>query len=291
MRFRVLLACTAIMLLCLFRGESADAAKHCYAEGDVSVLNGKGKVVGTIAQGTTFVYGKERSGYIRFKYYGKTRYASTVNLVTNKKLKDFIRHNPDLFSRRLSAVKGGKVFSTVSTRSKAIQKYSKGEKFNVFGETSDWYKVQVDGEFGYVQKAKMKKYCYVDVTAFYKPEGNSRRQRIVNFAKKFVGNPYVWGGTSLTSGCDCSGFTMSVMKNFGVTLPRCSYQQAEVGKLVTRSTIKPGDLIFYKHGSRVGHVVMYIGNGYSVEAKGKAYGIVISKTNFDSAYCMRNVLD
>lgn len=73
----------------------------------------------------------------------------------------------------------------------------------------------------------------------------SRRSQLVNYALQFVGNRYVWGGTSLTNGVDCSGFTMRVMEKFGVSLPHYSGSQAQMGKKVTSATMKPGDLIFY----------------------------------------------
>ncbi len=289
MRWRVLFF--LVILVVLVPSNRAGASKHCYAVEDVQVLDSSRRVVATISKGITFTYRKKRRGYVQFDYYGKKRYASVDGLVTDKRIEDFVQRNPGLFSRRLSAVKGGKVFSTVSTRGRVIQKFGRKEKFDVFGETSRWYKVQVDGRFGYVQKPLFRKYCFIDVTSFYKPSGKTKRQKVVDFAERFIGNPYVWGGTSLTSGCDCSGFVMKVMENFGVTLPRCSYQQAEVGRPVTRDTVRPGDLIFYLRGSRVGHVVMYAGNGRVVEAKGAAYGIVVSEADLDSAYCMRSVLD
>ena len=83
----------------------------------------------------------------------------------------------------------------------------------------------------------------------------SRRSQVVNYALQFVGNPYVWGGTSLTKGADCSGFTMKVMEKFGVSLPHYSGSQAKMGKKVTSANMKPGDLIFYVGSNgRVNHV-------------------------------------
>lgn len=87
----------------------------------------------------------------------------------------------------------------------------------------------------------------------------SRRSQIVNYAIQFVGNPYVWGGTSLTNGVDCSGFTMKVMQKFGVSLPHYSGSQAKMGKKVTSGNMKPGDLIFYAGSNgRINHVALYI---------------------------------
>ena len=120
----------------------------------------------------------------------------------------------------------------------------------------------------------------------------SRRSQIVNYAIQFVGNPYVWGGTSLTNGVDCSGFTMKVMQKFGVSLPHYSGSQAKMGKKVTSGNMKPGDLIFYAGSNgRINHVALYIGNGQVVHAASRRSGIKISTWNYRSPVAIRNMLD
>ena len=120
----------------------------------------------------------------------------------------------------------------------------------------------------------------------------SRRNQIVNFALQYVGNPYVWGGTSLTRGADCSGFVQSVMRNFGINLPRTSREQAKVGRAINSSEMRPGDLIFYANSSgTINHVAMYIGNGQIVHAASRRSGIRISTWNYRSPARIRNVID
>lgn len=94
---------------------------------------------------------------------------------------------------------------------------------------------------------------------------------IVDYATQFVGNPYVWGGTSLTGGADCSGFTQSVYAQFGYSLPRTSYEQQNWGTEVSYADAQPGDLICYG-----GHVAIYMGNGQIVHASNSRDGIKIS---------------
>ncbi|MDO4299495.1 MAG: C40 family peptidase, partial [Lachnospiraceae bacterium] len=101
-------------------------------------------------------------------------------------------------------------------------------------------------------------------------------QQIVNFAVQFVGNPYVWGGTSLTSGADCSGFTQSVFANFGIGIPRTAAAQSGSGTPVDLGSIQAGDLLFYNGDSGIGHVTIYMGNGQVVHASNPGTGIVIS---------------
>ena len=116
------------------------------------------------------------------------------------------------------------------------------------------------------------------------------RQNVVNYALQFLGNPYVWGGTSLTRGADCSGFVQSVLANFGVWVPRVSRQQAGAGVAVNSQTLKPGDLVFYGTGGVVNHVAMYIGNGQIVHAISESRGIGITSMWFSTPMGYRNVI-
>lgn len=120
----------------------------------------------------------------------------------------------------------------------------------------------------------------------------SRRSQLVNYALQFVGNRYVWGGTSLTNGVDCSGFTMRVMEKFGVSFPHYSGSQAQMGKKVTSATMKPGDLIFYAGSNgKVNHVAIYIGNGRIVHAASRRSGIKTSTWNYRTPVAIRSMLD
>lgn len=108
-------------------------------------------------------------------------------------------------------------------------------------------------------------------------------QDIVNYALQFVGNPYVYGGTSLTNGADCSGFVMRVYADFGYSIPRTADVQGTVGTEVALSALAPGDLVFYDHGTgSIKHVAMYIGNGQVVHASSSTTGIIISNTYYST---------
>ena len=106
------------------------------------------------------------------------------------------------------------------------------------------------------------------------------RADIVNYALQFVGNPYVYGGSSLTNGTDCSGFTMSVYAHFGYSLCHSSSGQSGQGTRIDVSEVQPGDLLFYSNGSGINHVAMYIGNGQVVHASSPSSGIKISVYNY-----------
>ena len=114
---------------------------------------------------------------------------------------------------------------------------------------------------------------------------NVSGQEVVNFAMQFVGNPYVWGGTSLTNGCDCSGFVMSVFGHFGISLPHSSYSLRSCGQGVSYSNAQPGDLICYS-----GHVAIYIGGGRIVGAQSSAVGIATQNATYRTILAVRRVL-
>ena len=124
-----------------------------------------------------------------------------------------------------------------------------------------------------------------DTTTDSSASDSSLGQQIADYAVQFVGNPYVYGGTSLTNGTDCSGFTMSVMANFGIGLARTAADQSYGGTSVAISDIMPGDLLFYSDGSGISHVALYIGGGQIVHAATESQGIIISNYNYDAPVC------
>ena len=121
----------------------------------------------------------------------------------------------------------------------------------------------------------------------YGPGGNASdkvvsatRTAIVAYAKQFLGNPYVYGGTSLTGGADCSGFTMSVYKHFGIDIGRTSRDQAAKGREISQSEMQPGDLLFYASGDYINHVTMYVGGGQVIHSSTPATGITLTPANY-----------
>ncbi len=109
---------------------------------------------------------------------------------------------------------------------------------------------------------------------------SATRTAIVAYAKQFLGNPYVYGGTSLTSGADCSGFVMSVYAHFGISTGRSSRDQAAKGRTISTSDVKPGDLLFYASGDYINHVAIYIGGGQVIHSSTPTTGICIAPANY-----------
>ena len=120
--------------------------------------------------------------------------------------------------------------------------------------------------------------------------GSGDGSAIASYALQFVGNPYVYGGTSLTNGTDCSGFTMSIFRKFGISLPRTSGSQSGVGRKISVSEARAGDLIFYARNGHVNHVALCIGGGRVVHASNPSVGITTSNIGYRTPYCARRVI-
>ena len=114
--------------------------------------------------------------------------------------------------------------------------------------------------------------------------------QIVDYALQFVGNPYVYGGNSLTNGTDCSGFTSLVFANFGISLPRTSYSQGYVGVYVNPNNRQIGDLILYGYDGQISHAALYIGNNQVVHALNSNTGIVVTDYSIMPVITVRRVL-
>lgn len=121
----------------------------------------------------------------------------------------------------------------------------------------------------------------------YGPGGNASsavisatRTALVAYAKQFLGNPYVYGGSSLTEGTDCSGFVMRIYEHFGIQTGRNSREQAANGRSIAIEAVQPGDLLFYASGNTINHVAIYIGGGQVIHAASAKTGIIISPSNY-----------
>lgn len=172
---------------------------------------------------------------------------------------------------------------------------AEGESLHVIEDMGEWIKVDIDGDECYVASE------FVEVseqlpkamtmTELRYGEGISDvRVDMVQYACQFIGNRYVWGGTSLTNGVDCSGFTMRIYEKYGIYLPHSSSAQAGYGTRVSASEAKPGDLFFYGSGRSISHVAMYIGNGQVVHASSSRTGIKISNAFYRTPICVTRLI-
>ena len=160
-----------------------------------------------------------------------------------------------------------------------------GEEIEVVESLGEWIKVRLDRDICYVHAdlVKITEQLPKAMTlseATYGKGVSDVRVSLVNYACQFIGNPYVWGGTSLTNGADCSGFTMKIFAKYGISLPHKASLQATYGKKISSSEARPGDLFFYSGGGSINHVAIYIGNGQVVHASNPRSGIKISNAYY-----------
>lgn len=173
---------------------------------------------------------------------------------------------------------------------------AEGEELQVLEDMGDWVKVDIDGDECYVAKEfvslseELPK--AMTLTEMRYGEGVSDvRVDMIQYACQFVGNRYVWGGTSLTNGVDCSGFTMRIYEKYGIYLPHSSKAQANCGTRIDSSEAKPGDLFFYGSGKSISHVAMYIGGGQVVHASSAKTGIKISNAFYRTPICVVRLIN
>lgn len=180
-----------------------------------------------------------------------------------------------------------KVRAEANTDSEVITLVPNGERLEVIEVEGDWVKVGLDDQEVYVSadyvEVSSELSTAITMTELLYGQGVSDvRVDICQYAKEFLGNPYVWGGTSLTKGADCSGFVLSIFKKYGVSLPHSSRAQANCGTTIKVSEAQPGDLIFYGNGKTINHVAIYIGGGQVIHASSPKTGIRISNVSYRS---------
>ena len=180
-----------------------------------------------------------------------------------------------------------KVRAEANTESEVITLVPNGEELEVADVEGDWVRVYLDDEEVFVSadyvSVSSELNTAITMTELLYGQGVSDvRVDICQYAKEFLGNPYVWGGTSLTKGADCSGFVLSVFKKYGVGLPHSSVAQSNSGTSIKVSEAQPGDLIFYGNGKSINHVAIYIGGGQVIHASSPKTGIRISNVSYRS---------
>lgn len=246
----------------------------------------------------------EENGWLKIESGGITGYVKAELVARGKEAESLaVEHATVMAIVNTDALN---VRSSADLNSSAWTKITKDQRYSVINQLDGWVQLELDsgdddeGEQGAFVSTRDNNvsvsYALYEALS-YRPaqdranQAAKRRSDIVNFACQFVGNPYVWGGTSLTHGCDCSGFTQTIMGKYGVSLPRVSREQAKTGVKVSSENIKPGDLIFYANRRGVvNHVGIYIGNGQVVNAASRRSGIRIYRWNYRTPVAIRNVL-
>lgn len=190
---------------------------------------------------------------------------------------------------------GLKVRKTPSLDGEIVNLVAYGEELEVIEEMDGWVKVLYDGQETYVSaefvSVGRNLKTALNMSEFLYGEGVSDvRVDLCEYAKQFLGNPYVWGGTSLTNGADCSGYVLSIFAKYGISLPHSSRAQANMGTKISMSEARPGDLVFYSKGGRINHVAIYIGGGQVIHASSPKTGIRITSAYYRTPTTVRRLI-
>lgn len=178
-----------------------------------------------------------------------------------------------------------------STDAAVLSQVGNSEAFTVNSVADGWVEISVDDSVGYISQdyvtlAQALPTAKTIEQVKYGDGVSDVRASVVSYALQFVGNRYVWGGTSLEKGVDCSGFTMRILGKYGISLPHSSRAQPSYGTKISASEAKPGDLFFYGSGRSISHVAIYIGNGQIVHASNKRDGIKVSNAYYRNPICV-----
>lgn len=248
-------------------------------------------------------------GWTKIRSGNAEGYVPTETLFTGEEARsrsdEYTNENVTVTADCLNVREGHGTDTTVLTQ------IGQGEEYLVTADPVDgWYPIQVGEVNGWVcgdyvteessysygeTKEEEQKRMEAEEAAVAKAEAEAQAaeaaaqsvasgQEVIDYACQFIGNPYVWGGTSLTDGADCSGFVQSVYAHFGISLPRTSYEQRSAGYEVSYEDAQPGDLILYE-----GHVGLYIGNDQIVNAMNEAQGIGISSATYTNIVAVRRI--
>lgn len=232
-----------------------------------------------------------RRSYTKIKYgrhyrYIATRYLSKKKpvVVTAQKAANI---TTDTYTRYVTA-SSLTIRKKASTRAAKAGSYKKGTQITCYGERSGWTTVRYSGVYCYVSSQYLSESRPEEDT--WGTYGTATGQSVVDYAMQFRGNPYVWGGESLTNGVDCSGFTMQVYKHFGYSLPHSSTAQRYEGTAVSWNEKQPGDLICYQVVNGVGHVAIYIGDNQIIHAGSKDTGISVRNADYRAVWGVRRIV-
>lgn len=253
---------------------TSSVVKKVYAKDSVQIVD----LVGTNTDKWYKVNVQGTEAYTKQEYLTLTRADGTVTATSLN-----IRSYPDV------------------NKSKVIGSLKNGTKVEVLYKVNGFYKIMINGSAGFVSsqyidckydahvsKQNIKNVGTIPVwtggtgssTSTSTSTSKSKGEQVVETAMKYLGNPYVYGGTSLTNGTDCSGFTQGVMKIHGVTLPRTASEQSKVGTLIQKSQLQKGDLLFFgTSASSITHCGIYVGDNEMIHASTEKAGIRISNIN------------
>lgn len=254
-----------------------------------------GKLLGTVSAGYTMVIDGQvtKSGvkWYRITYKGSTAYIC-AEYVRKISYDTYRKNSASSVPSYGMTTTGVNIRKGASTASAIIGGASKGYVMAIKGQTVKsgvkWYRISYNGGSAYICAEYVRAIDYATYKKYREDDSSSAGgggRAAAEYALSFLGVPYVYGGSSLSSGVDCSGFTMAVYAHFGISLPHYDGDQEKYGTAVSYSNAKPGDLVFYG-----GHVGIYIGNGQIVHASSSYGKVVTGDATYRSIKCIRRLM-
>lgn len=256
------------------------------------------EVIGTLTAGYSITRTSNSNGWSKVDYNGKTGYIKSDYLTTSKPQSQTGSTSSgdsiEAVNETVYATAGVNIRAKASADSEKIGSLAAGNSITRTGKLSNgWSRVEFSGKTGYIKSDYLtttKPSVTTGSSTTASSSDSSLGQQIVDYALQFEGNPYVYGGNSLTSGVDCSGFTQQVYLHFGYSIPRRASIQATVGTSVSISDLQPGDLVFYGDSTGVGHVALYIGDGQVIHASTPSTGIIISNLYYRTPMSAKRII-
>ena len=259
----------------------------CQLEGNLNIRENASvdsKIVGKMVTGMACEIVGEKDGFYQIISGEVSGYVAKEYILSGIEAKMMAM---DLaYSRAVIKGNAVNVRQEPSTDSQIITRVATGHELELIEELDEWVKCKLNTDEVYVAKefVKVTEGLNTAMTMSqvkYGMEVSDVRVDLVEYAQQFLGNPYVWGGISLTKGADCSGFVLSIFKEYGHSLPHFSGAQSNEGTNISTSEVLPGDLLFYgSSASNISHVAIYIGGGQIVHASDPKSGIIISNMNY-----------
>ena len=281
---------TAMVLPMVDATEShADTTKYVTPSEGLNVRKGPStsyEKIAKLSKGTEVTVISTSNGWSKIKSGSTTGYVSSTYLSSNKP-SGSSSSSTSTTTKYVTPSEGLNVRKGPSTSYEKIAKLSKGTEVTVISTSNGWSKIKSGNTTGYVSSeylsSKKPSGASSSNTSTSSSSTSTSASKVISYAKKLLGKPYVWGAQG-PNGFDCSGFTYYVYKNAaGITLPRTSSQQSRYGTAVSKSNLKPGDLVFFDtsgpNNGGVTHVGMYIGNGQFIHAASGQGRVVINDLN------------
>ena len=259
----------------------------------------KGKIVGSYKKAAKVRCYKKKRSYTKIKYgryyrYIATRYLSKKKpvVVTAQKAANI---TTETYTRYVTA-SSLTIRKQASTSAAKAGSYKRGTSITCYGNKSGWTTVKYSGSYCYVSSSYLSTTKPSTTTTSSSTSSSqtastaAKGEEVAKYALRFKGLAYKWGGESLTSGVDCSGFTMKIYGHFGYTLPHSSTAQRYSGTAVSWANKQPGDLICYEMINGIGHVGIYIGNNQVIHAGSTSTGVHVSTANYRAVNCVRRIV-